>query len=179
MVSNSNRTTKEDFIKGIVHPRKKQLAEMLLNGATPEELTAASFDRSRVIEMSLNIAQSVEGMENFYVSRRSKHNIALDGDVPGRSLTEKPKVATTEEEKAPEVVPPAAEVVVPPAEVVVPPTEEVVVPPVDVVVPPAEEVVVPPVETIVDTTAPVDPAPEVTASVVVNDETLGAPNTQA
>lgn len=105
MMSNSNKMTKEEFIASIVHPRKKQLAEMILNEATPEEIAAASFDRSRVLEMQTQISRSVQGMEDLCVPKTSKHNIALEGDVPGRTIEKQvPEVAPVVETET--IVPP-------------------------------------------------------------------------
>lgn len=106
-MSNSNKMTKEEFIASIVHPRKKQLATMLLSGATPEEIAEASFDRSRVLEMQTQIAKNVEGMTDFNIPRRSERDMELREGVPGRSI----------EKHVPEATPVVeTEVVVPPVE---------------------------------------------------------------
>lgn len=89
-MNGNNTTTPEGFVKNLSHPRKKELATMLLNGTTIEALSAASFGRINVIEMARDIKRSVVGMEDFSFDypRNADQNVSA------------PKVATTNEASA-------------------------------------------------------------------------------
>jgi hypothetical protein len=89
-MNGNNTTTAEGFVKNLSHPRKKELATMLLNGTTIEALSAASFGRINVIEMARDIRRSVLGMEDFSFDypRNVEQNVSA------------PKVAVTNEASA-------------------------------------------------------------------------------
>jgi hypothetical protein len=141
-----NQMTVEGFIKNLSHPRKQELATMLLNGTTIEALDAAGYGRINVIEMATEIRQSITGMSDFVF------------DYPNKI---EENVAPTEV-STPEVTTPDASVTAPVAN----PVPEVTTP----VVPETEpQVPVAPTESVNDEVpaAPVAPAvPEVT-----NDQT--------
>lgn len=65
-MNGNNTQTKQGFINALGHPRKKQLATILLgDNATVEAAAEAGFDRISTLEMARNIKQSVEGMKDF------------------------------------------------------------------------------------------------------------------
>lgn len=62
----NNTQSKEGFINSLGHPRKKELAEVLMTeGVTLEEVKALQFDRISVMEMVREISRNIEGMEDF------------------------------------------------------------------------------------------------------------------
>lgn len=59
--------TREDFIKGISHPRKVELANMIFDGVSFEDMQNAGFGRINVLEMAREISRDVEGQEELSV----------------------------------------------------------------------------------------------------------------
>lgn len=63
--NNSNNLSREGYLKTFGHPRKKELAIMLLDGASVEELNAAGFGRINILEAARDIRLKVEGYADF------------------------------------------------------------------------------------------------------------------
>lgn len=65
-MNGNNTQTKEGFINALGHPRKKELAELLLTeGVTVEQVAAIGVNRVTALEMAREIRQSIQGMEEF------------------------------------------------------------------------------------------------------------------
>lgn len=65
-MNGNNTQTKDGFISALGHPRKKQLATILLSeNPTIESIAKAGFDRITTLEMIRSIRNSVEGMKDF------------------------------------------------------------------------------------------------------------------
>lgn len=62
---NRNNVSREDYIARITHPRKRQLATMILDGASVAELNDAGFGRLNIMEAARDIKRNVEGQENL------------------------------------------------------------------------------------------------------------------
>lgn len=65
--NNSNTLSREGYLKTFGHPRKAELATMLLDGASVEELNAAGFGRINILEMASDIRLKVEGQKDFSI----------------------------------------------------------------------------------------------------------------
>lgn len=65
--NNSNTLSREAYLKTFGHPRKKELAIMLLDGASVEDLNAAGFGRINILEAARDIRLKVEGQEGFSI----------------------------------------------------------------------------------------------------------------
>lgn len=63
--NNSNNLSREGYLKTFGHPRKKELAIMLLDGASVEELNEAGFGRINILEAARDIRLKVEGYADF------------------------------------------------------------------------------------------------------------------
>jgi len=64
-MNNNNSVTREAFVASFTHPRKQELANMLLDGATKEQLEAAGFSRINALEMSTAIRTSIIDKQDF------------------------------------------------------------------------------------------------------------------
>lgn len=56
---------KDTFIESLSHPRQVELAEMIFNEASPEEMVEKGYGRINVLEMAKKIAVNVEGFDDF------------------------------------------------------------------------------------------------------------------
>ena len=66
-MSSNNQMSKEQFINQIGHVRKREMAAMILDGATFEELESKGFGRTNVQDMVAKIKIHVVGLEGFKV----------------------------------------------------------------------------------------------------------------
>jgi len=66
-ISNTNSVSREQYLKGITHPRKRQLATMILDRASVEEMNAEGFARLNIMEASRDIRSKVEGERDLKV----------------------------------------------------------------------------------------------------------------
>lgn len=142
-MNGNNSQTKEGFLKSYGHPRKKELATMIFDGKTEEEMLAAGFGRINILEMARAIRTSVAGMEGLKLN------------IPRQEVAPTEPVADT---SAP------VEPVAPAPEAPVAPTEDAPVAPTEPVVPTPEAPVEPtaPDATVTEPVAPTAPvAPEV------------------
>lgn len=64
-MANRNALSREAYLKTIAHPRKNELATMILDGASVEELNAAGFGRINILEAARDIRLKVEGKEDL------------------------------------------------------------------------------------------------------------------
>lgn len=64
-MANRNTLSREAYLKTISHPRKLELATMILDGATVEELNAKDFGRVNILEAARAIRLQVEGQEEL------------------------------------------------------------------------------------------------------------------
>lgn len=112
-MNNANNMSKAGFIKSLTHPRKVELAEILLaDGFNADEVdvaefTAKGFDRLTVIELGRQISKQVEGMEGFAIEwprndsvEKSRKEEAVDKKNEEETVTDTKNVEMTEEEKA-------------------------------------------------------------------------------
>lgn len=65
--SNNNTESRESYLAKISHPRKKQLATMILDGATLAEMNDAGFGRLNILEAANVIRRNVQGQENLQI----------------------------------------------------------------------------------------------------------------
>lgn len=84
-MNGNNSQTREGFIKALSHPRKKELAELMLNAESPEAAVKAAqdsgADRITIMEMGREIRQSVEGMQDFRIKViREESEVPTEGD---------------------------------------------------------------------------------------------------
>ena len=103
-MNGNNTQSAEGFIEAFGHPRKKELAGMLLaeEVATKQELVDAGFQRITVLEMSRNIRQNVEGMEDFEMEwPRDEEVVATKEEVEPVEEVETPVETPVEETVAP------------------------------------------------------------------------------
>lgn len=63
----NNSSTREAFIKELGHPRKIELANMIFDGASVEEMKNAGYGRINILEMAREISRDVEGQENLSI----------------------------------------------------------------------------------------------------------------
>lgn len=112
-MNNANNMSKAGFIKSLTHPRKVELAEILLaDGFNADEVdvaefTAKGFDRLTVIELGRQISKQVEGMEGFAIEwprtdsvEKSRKEEAVDKKNEEETVTDTKTVEVTAEEKA-------------------------------------------------------------------------------
>ena len=105
-----NNQTVPGFIAAISHPRKKQLAEMLIDGATVEALAEVGFSRINALEMARSIRQNVEGMKEFTFDWPRDVDVKVANPVVAETTPEvtpeatvETETVTTTEETVPEV----------------------------------------------------------------------------
>lgn len=65
--SNNNSESRESYLAKITHPRKKELATMILDGASLEDMNAAGFGRLNILEAARVIRRNVQGQENLQI----------------------------------------------------------------------------------------------------------------
>lgn len=96
-MNGNNSQTKEGFIKALNHPRKKELATIMINAGSPEAAIAAAeeagADRITIMEMGREIRRSVAGMEDFRIKMARRV-------VEGGEATEDSNVVVAEETPA-------------------------------------------------------------------------------
>lgn len=80
-----NKLTREEFLKGVSHPRKKELAEMLLDGKSKEEMVEAGYGRINILEMAREISRNVEDKKGFSVDFPRKEAAAESDQSPEQS----------------------------------------------------------------------------------------------
>lgn len=80
-MENRNTQSKEGFLKTVTHPRKNELARMIFDGKTPDEMLAAGFGRLNVLEMARQIRHNVEGMEGLDVDIPRGEEVAATEEV--------------------------------------------------------------------------------------------------
>lgn len=120
-MNGQNNQTPEAFIGSFGHPRKAELATMLLSGeATIESLAEAGFGRITVLEMARGIRNNVIDMKEFDFEWPRDVEVEV-APAPVRTA----EVATEETVVTPEVTPEATVTpeVVPEATVVAPEAE--------------------------------------------------------
>ena len=115
MLTGNNKLTREEFVGQIGHPRKEEMANMILDEATFEELEEKGFGRINVLEMAALISANMIDMQKFVVevpedesivsAKDANANGAGEGDTTkGEAGTVKveevDKVKETEEEIA-------------------------------------------------------------------------------
>lgn len=86
-MNGSNNKTREAFLAEFTHPRKLELATMILDGKNFDELKEAGYGRINVLEMVREINRNVEGQEDFEL------------EVPEADLSEEEAAALDEKKK--------------------------------------------------------------------------------
>lgn len=130
-MNGNNSTTHEGFIKALGHPRKQELAEMIIAGADVAAMKEAGFGRINILEMARTIKESVEGMEGLDIDipRTEGDDEPVDEDADETATETEALVEETANTSAPvssdNVPTPTATPVVPDATVTEPviPTE--------------------------------------------------------
>ncbi len=108
-MNGNNTQTKEGFIGALGHPRKKELAAILLGeNPTVEATAAAGFDRVTTLEMAREIKRNVQGMEDFSFEWPCDNKVAIATPAKTEEVAETANagegtVATGEGETAPTV----------------------------------------------------------------------------
>lgn len=82
-MENRNSYTREAFIKELGHARKIELANMVMDGASIEDMNAAGFSRINIQEMYMQVKNNVTGFEDiqFNVPRTPEEEAARDEQV--------------------------------------------------------------------------------------------------
>ena len=116
-MNGNNTQSKEGFIGTLGHPRKVELAEMLLaeEVASQQAFVDAGFNRITVLEMARDIRTNVEGMEDMSFDwPRDEEIVATPSDAGEETTTPEPESTeeTVEEVATPEVATPEATEVV-------------------------------------------------------------------
>lgn len=63
--STTNHLTRDEYLATFSHPRKQELAIMILDGSSVDDLNAAGYARINILEAVNDIKEKVEGMEAF------------------------------------------------------------------------------------------------------------------
>lgn len=113
-MNGNNTQSKEGFINALGHPRKKELAEMLLaEEVNVEAVREAGYDRVTVAEMAREISRNVEGMEDFSVewpAEVAEETVATEegADTAETANADQSNVQTGQDTTAPATDAPAA-----------------------------------------------------------------------
>jgi hypothetical protein len=83
------------FISKLDHPRKQELATMLIEGTTIEAVSEAGFNRVIVLEMCREIRRNVVGMASFdFEYPRTTESVVVDSEVVDAPVVDAPVVDT-------------------------------------------------------------------------------------